>query len=160
MCSLDKSSFKNKITIQDLRDMMYDPNRRANWDENVKSMNIVEGDYPNSYIIKTWMKSPVFFISERDILDKRIEFWYNGVYYCFGNSIDEQFVPLEDGVVRCKILINGLIITESDDKFYILNFSQLDAKMILPEYFFNFLLPYKVKTFYKTLVEDLNKRDV
>jgi hypothetical protein len=45
---------------------------------------------PKSYLVKIHCKSPVFFISERDVLDKRIEFEYNDYHYNYSSSANED----------------------------------------------------------------------
>jgi len=76
------------------------------------------------------MHSPVFFISERDVYDKRTEFIYNDIYYCFTSSVEDQLYPVTNGVVRCKIFINIYIITSDEKYIYFMSFNQLDAKVI------------------------------
>ena len=36
------------------------------------------------------MKSPILIISERDIVDKRIEFTYDEIYYNFSTSVEKD----------------------------------------------------------------------
>jgi hypothetical protein len=47
-----------------------------------------------SYLVKIHCISPVFFISERDVLDKRIEFEYNGYHYNYTSSVNEDVKKL------------------------------------------------------------------
>jgi len=75
------------------------------------------------------IKSPGFYIKERDILDKKIEFYYNGIYYNFNSSINEDYeVPNKD-IVRCRTFLNIYILSEDDNYFHFLGFSQLDIKV-------------------------------
>jgi hypothetical protein len=59
-------------------------------------MKILEGEYEmnedgeTSYIVHNTCLSPVFFISERDCVDKRIEIMQDGIYYNFSSSISED----------------------------------------------------------------------
>jgi hypothetical protein len=75
------------------------------------------------------MHSPVFFISERDVLDKRIEFTYNNIYYCHTTSIDESFYPPVNNVIRCKTIINMYIIVSDEKYYYFMSFNQIDPKV-------------------------------
>lgn len=77
------------------------------------------------------IKSPGFFIAERDVLDKRIEFYHNGIYYNFNSSInDNNDQQPQKGVVRCRTFINIFIITQDEEYFHFLGFSQLDIKVL------------------------------
>jgi len=49
------------------------------------------------------VNSPIFFISERDTVDKRMEFIHEDVFYNFTTSIEE-------GVTTIKFLIIIIII--------------------------------------------------
>ncbi len=80
---------------------MFNPEIRKKWDSNIKEMIWYTSDLneiklnPQCYLVKVHCYSPVFFISERDILDKRIEFEYNGAVYNYTSSISEE-VKLSD----------------------------------------------------------------
>ena len=48
------------------------------------------------------MQSPVFFISKRDIVNKRISFMTNeGDFLSINNSIDDEILGPEEDIVRC-----------------------------------------------------------
>jgi hypothetical protein len=72
---------------------MYDQKIIPDWDPNLKSYQIYDDQLgelklsPSCYLVKIHFKSPMFLISERDIFDKRIEFYYKGVYYNFTSAI-------------------------------------------------------------------------
>jgi hypothetical protein len=111
----------------------------------------------SAYILYAHYHSPIFFISERDVLDKRIEFVHNGIYYNLSTSVDDELLPPEQNIVRIRNYTNLFIIKEDEDYFYFKGFNQIDMKMNLPDTFFNMILPFKVMTFYKTLLEIMNK---
>jgi len=138
---------------------MYDPEKRLKWDKSVKNMKIIEGDYPNNYVLHTTMHSPVFFISERDVADKRIEFFYNGIYYNFSSSVPDGLVKVDDKIIRSKTWINLYIMAEDNEFFYFMSFNQNDIKMKLPDTFFSALLPTKITGFYNSLIETINSEE-
>jgi len=77
------------------------------------------------------VKSPYFLISERDLLEKRIEFYHNGIYYNFNSSINDYEEQKHEGVVRCRTYLNIFIITQDDEYFHFLGFSQVDIKVFI-----------------------------
>jgi len=83
-----------------MTDLIYVPELRISWDDSYKEYKKLDGD-SEVYAIRSWLKSPMFFISERDIIEKRIEFFKEPTYYNFASSLD-------DGVNF--ILINFLFI--------------------------------------------------
>ncbi len=94
----------------------------------MKTYKLVEGDFKNC-IVYTLMNSPVFFISERDVYDKRLMFKYENLYYVFTSSLDENYFPQQKDVVRCKNVVNLNVFTEDEEYFYYLSLSQTDIKV-------------------------------
>ena len=80
-------------------------------------------------IFKNWLHSPIFFIAERDVLNKRMEFIKEDVYYNIATSISDDYEPEIKDVVRCKTYLNLLIIKQDDENFYFYCLSQFDAKV-------------------------------
>jgi len=68
---------------------MYKPDKRKKWDETYKDLKKLEGN-DEVYVIKSTLKSPLFIISERDVIDKRIEFIYEDIYYNFSSSVENN----------------------------------------------------------------------
>ena len=90
---ISKSKFKQGVTMQLIKDLMYDPELRMSWDTSVKSYKLLEDKNECCKISQTWMFSPVFGISERDVIDKKIEFFLNGKYYNFASGVEDNFFP-------------------------------------------------------------------
>jgi len=68
---------------------MYNTELRLSWDKSLKIMEKLEsGEY--SYVISSWMHSPMFMVAERDVIDKRVEFFYENNYYCISSSVPEE----------------------------------------------------------------------
>jgi hypothetical protein len=109
---------------------MYDVEIRMGYDTTLKEYKIYEqGKHYN--ILKTWIHSPIFFISERDIINKRIEFIKDDVYYNLATSIEDDYEPPTKDVVRCKTFLNLLILKQDSENFYFHCMSQYDAKVNL-----------------------------
>ena len=109
---------------------MYDPEIRMKYDLSLKEFKIYEKG-ENYNIFRVWMHSPIFFISERDVVDKRIEFIKDDVYYNLATSVNDDYDPPNKDVVRCKTYLNMLIIKQDNENFYFHCLSQFDAKVKL-----------------------------
>ena len=55
----------------------------------MKKVEILEGIGDTVYISHSTMNSPVFFISERDTIDKGIEFIHKNIFYNITTAIDD-----------------------------------------------------------------------
>jgi hypothetical protein len=66
---------------------MYNVEKRKKWDDSYKDLIKIDGN-DEVYIIRSIMKSPMIMISERDMVDKRIEFIFEGIYYNFSTSVN------------------------------------------------------------------------
>ena len=73
--------------------------------------------------------SPIFFISERELVDKKIEFNHEDKTYFFMSSVDD-YLPENKEAIRCKNYINTVILSEDEDNYYYDGLNQLDAKVI------------------------------
>lgn len=89
----EKTNFKANITVENMVDFIYNPEVRTKWDTSVKLMQKLEGDN-EAYVIRNWMNSPGFLISEREVIDKRFEFFYDGVYYNISASVNEDVINI------------------------------------------------------------------
>ena len=106
---------------------MLNPEIRMSWDKNFKEFKILENG-ENYAVFKIWMFSPIFFISERDIIDKRIEFYDKGVHYYLASSVDD-YSEITPNVVRCLTYLNCSIISEDEENFNYYSLTQIDAKV-------------------------------
>ncbi len=85
-----KNEFLEGISMEYLRDLIYIPEVRKSWDDSYKELKkFGEGD-EEVYAIRSWFKSPLFIVSERDLIDKRIEFFKGNTYYNFASSLDDS----------------------------------------------------------------------
>ena len=75
------------------------------------------------------MQSPVFFISKRDILNKRVSFMDGPDFISINNSISDDILLPEEDIVRCHIYFNSFRIKEDENYFYFDGYSQPDVKV-------------------------------
>lgn len=112
---------------------MYNPELRLKWDSSAKSITKKEGDDSN-YVVHIHMNSPVFFISERDIVDKRVEYYHNDIYYSLSTSVNDDYMPSDPNVIRIKTFINLLMITQDENNLYLMSINQIDPKVRMEEF--------------------------
>ena len=142
-----KTDFKENCDIEILVDFMYNPNIRIKWDKILKSLDILEGECKRNYIISTWAKSPVFFMSERESLEKR--FIYKSpdenAIYIMSSSIPDDLFPLKKDVVRITNYCNYYKIKDEGDYIGFYSINQTDFKMPIPQFLINVTLPTTTK---------------
>ncbi len=86
---ISKTNFKEGMNIYFLKDLMYIPEKRIKWDDSLKILKKLEGN-SEAYVIRSWMKSPMMLVAEREVIDKRIEFIKNGTYINFSSSVNDD----------------------------------------------------------------------
>lgn len=150
---ISKSEFKNNINKEDIINTLKDIKNRKKWDENIKEIKIIE-EYENSYLIHTSYNKPIFFISERDILEKKVEFYFNNNYYSYCSSVSHELnekYKENKNVVRIFNYISIYKIEEDENYFYFKSLNQIDYKMNVPNNLMNITLPIKIINWYKKL---------
>lgn len=156
---IPKKEFDKDIGIEDIVNTLKDFKNRILWDENIKEMEIME-EFDNSFIIHTSYNKPIFFISERDIIEKKVDFYFNNKYYSYSSSVsdelNEKYKENED-VIRILNYISVYIIEEDEENFYFKSLNQLDYKMNIPNTLMNITLPMKILNWYKKLEKAVKK---
>jgi hypothetical protein len=150
---ISKSEFKKNINKEDIINTLKDIKNRKKWDENIKEIKIIE-EYENSYLIHTSYNKPIFFISERDILEKKVEFYFNNNYYSYCSSVSHELnekYKENKNVVRIFNYISVYKIEEDENYFYFKSLNQIDYKMNVPNNLMNITLPIKIINWYKKL---------
>jgi hypothetical protein len=71
----------------------------------------------------------MFLVSERDLVDKYVNFIHEGVFYSLSSSVNGGVVEEVDDVIRCVNYINVYSLYEDKDYFYFVNFNQADIKV-------------------------------
>jgi hypothetical protein len=155
---LPKSSFtRNDVTIKVLDDYMNIPEKRLKWDKSIRHYKIVERQNNEVYLLHYICKSPMLFVSERDVVDKRYDFYENGIYYDFSSSVKDDLIPLEDDVMRITDYCSVCKIYEEKDYFHIISITQVDTKFNVPAAMLSIQLPVKYKDWYDSMVNEINE---
>ena len=155
---IPKSSFKSKdINVKLIDEYMNNPEKRLSWDTTLTEYKILEKEKNDVYIVHYICKSPLPFMSEREIIDKRYDFYENDIYYDFSSSVKDDFIPLDEDVVRITDLCSMYKIYEEGDFFNIISITQLDTKYNLPNSLLSFQLPVSYKKWYDALVNGINE---
>ena len=138
-----------------LADYMNDPVKRIKWDTSMKKVEIVEKK-EKGYLLHSWMNKPVFFISERDLIEKKIDFESAGSEYSFSSSIKDELYEKIENVERITNYFSSMKMSEDKDKFYFRTLNQIDYKMKTPMSLLGVTLPMKLKEWYKNLTKIIN----
>ena len=98
------------------------------YDKTLKEFKILE-QKDNYCIFKLLLHSPIFFIAERDLIDKRVEFVKDNIYYNFSTSVS-NYLPLDKNAVRINTYLNVLILSQDEKNYFFESYSQHDAKVL------------------------------
>ena len=129
------------------------------WDTKLKLYKIIEGSEEGKEvkcILQNWLKSPMFLVSERDIIDKRFDFFFEGKFYSCESSVNDDYYPLENNVTRIYDFISIEELYEENDNFILKAISQINSKINLPQSMINATLSAKLLDFYEGLVSAMN----
>ena len=155
---IPKSSFTRKnVTIQLIDEYMNDPEKRLSYDNTIRSYKIIEKINKEVYLLHYICKSPMLFVSERDVLDKRFDFYEGNIYYDFSSSTNDDLIPLEESTVRITDHCSVCKMYEENDEFNIISITQVDTKFNLPPAVMNSQLPTRYKEWYDALVNQINQ---
>ena len=142
-----KKEFNENADIEILLDFLYEPSLRILWDKVLKNIEVLEGNKKTNYIISTWAKSPVFFMSERESLEKR--FIYKNpeenAIYIMSSSIPDELFPPKDNVVRIINYCNYYKLIDEGEYIGFYSLNQTDFKMPIPQFLINVTLPTTTK---------------
>ena len=153
-----KSDFKRKdVTVKLIEKYMNDENIRIKWDKSIRYYKIVEKQSDEVYVLHYICKSPMIFVSERDIVDKRYDFYVDGIYYDFSSSVKNDIVPEVEEVVRMTDYVSVFKLYEEEDCFTIIALTQVDTKFTIPSAMLTVQLPIKYKEWYDGLVNEINE---
>ena len=155
----DKSLFPKNTSLKMIAKYMLNVKERTSWDQQLKSYKVIEGNEEGQEIkciLHNWLKSPMFLVSERDIVEKRYDFYYNGSYYNYESSVNDKFLPPEEGVTRIFDIISLQEIHDEGDNFVFRTITQMDAKVSLPQSLINTTLSGKLKNFYEGIIKAMN----
>lgn len=87
---IPKKELPEQITLEDLSLYMSSPQKRKEWDDQMKDYILIEGTDTDG-VVYLWMKKPAMIISERDMVEKIYSFRANdNVYYSFSSSVNDD----------------------------------------------------------------------
>lgn len=147
----------DKVNLDVAKALIFDTKYSVKWDPHLKEATQIKVN-DNSYITYKLFKSPVIFISERDRVDKRVEFDIHGRYFSFSTShIDHSIYPPVEDVIRmtCHLSLMSFYLSETNGRRIIVFYSldQFDTKMRLPDFIYTFTIPYQCKKWYAQLTK-------
>lgn len=154
-----KSQFPENTSLRMIGRYMLNIKERSKWDKALKSYKVIEGSEEGKEIkciVLNWMKSPMFLVSERDIVEKRYDFIHDGIFYSFESSVNDDYIPLNEDVTRINDIIFIQKVYEEDDKIIFHALTQMNAKVSLPQAMINMTLSNKLLSFYKGVIDAIN----
>ena len=152
---IKKTDLKYNKDVQSILDYCYDVKFRMLWDEAIKAYDKYEGN-DNAFIICTWGKSPVFFVSERETIEKRFRFAKDNSVYIMSTSIPLDIYEKKDGVVRFIDFLNLFKVSDEGDYIYFSSLNQVDFKMAIPQMLINMTLPSTSKSWFNNIIKFTN----
>ena len=152
---IKKTDLKYNKDVQSILDYCYDVKFRMLWDEAIKAYDKYEGN-DNAFIICTWGKSPVFFVSERETIEKRFRFAKDNSVYIMSTSIPLDIYEKKDGVVRFIDFLNLFKVSDEGDYIYFSSLNQVDFKMAIPQMLINMTLPSTSKNWFNNIIKFTN----
>ena len=130
---IPKSSFtRQNVTVKLIDEYMNDPEKRLKFDNTIRAYKIIERVNTEVYLLHYICKSPMIFVSERDVVDKRYDFYEGEVYYDFSSSTKDDLIPLDENIVRITDHCSVCKMYEESDGFCIISVTQVDTKFNLP----------------------------
>ena len=155
---IPKSEFKIKnVNIKLIDKYMNNPEKRLSLDNSIKNYKIIEKEKDEIYLLHYICKSPMIFVSERDVVDKRFDFYENDIYYDFSSSVKDDYIPLEENIVRITDHCSLYKMYEEKDSFHFISITQVDTKYNLPNAMLSFQLPINYKKWYDSLINIMNE---
>ena len=158
--TVNKNEFPKNTSIRMISKYMLNTKERGSWDTQLKQYQVIEGSEEGKEIkciLHNWMKSPMFLVSERDIVEKRFDFFYEGKLYSCESSVNDDYIPMEEDVTRIIDIICIQTIFEENENIVFRVLTQVDAKISLPQALVNTTLSGKLTNFYKGIVDKINK---
>jgi len=177
---INKNEFYNKclnknykLTLEDLSNVFSNPELRLSWDnslykfEILKQLEFNNNDLnPKGYIQKQIFNSPVFGVSKREMIDKKIFINFNNSLYSYQSGVNEkiidEFSQPDKDVVRALTIINCARYYEDHDYFKLVCFYQTDMRISIPETFIQLTIPFTINSYYQKyynfLIDFVNKK--
>lgn len=159
------------VTLDDFSDVYSEPERRKEWDKNINTFELlynfeISNDDNKKGLDKAFIQhqiynSPIFGVSQREMVDKKFSIHYNNQLYVYQSSIEEkkgyEIVPKKDDIVRAFTLINCAKYSQDDDYLYLNAFYQTDMRIPIPDTFIQMTVPFTINNYYKKSFEFFQK---
>ena len=161
---IPKSNFKTKeVKIKLIDKYMNVPKKRLSWDTSIKYYEIIENlkskENEEVYLLHYICNSPMFFVSERDVVEKRYDFYENNIYYDFSSSVKENYIPIEENIVRITDHCSLYKMYEEKEYFNFISITQVDTKFKTPNAMLSYQLPNNYKKWYDSLFNAINEQN-
>lgn len=153
---IKKSELKYNKDTDSIMDYCYDVKLRMLWDDALRAYERYEGT-DSAFIICTWAKSPVFFVSERETIEKRFRFKKDNDVYIMSTSIPLDIYEEKENVVRFIDFLNLIKVSDEGDYISICSLNQVDFKMPIPQMLINITLPSTSRSWYDNIKKFSNK---
>ena len=152
---VNKNKLNNNTDLDTVLAFFYDPKIRPNWDQVIREIHIYDGNPFNCYIHTMLAKKPVFFMTDRESLEKKFIFKNSkgDVRYVMASSIPDEVHPTTNDVVRLTNFCNYFKIVDEGDYIGYYSLNQSDFKMPIPQFLVNMGLPSTTKTWYDSMVK-------
>ena len=158
--TISKTALPPNTSLKMLSKYMLSVKERNTWDPQFKLYEIIEGSEEGKEIkciLHNWMKSPMFLISQRDIVEKRFDFFHEGKFISCESSVNDDYIPLVEDVIRINDIICIQEIIEEDENIVFRALTQVNAKINLPQAIINMTLSGKLLEFYNGIVNAVNR---
>ena len=156
--TIPKSAFtRENVTVKLIDEYMNEPEKRLKFDQTIRTYKIIERINKEVYLLHYICRSPMFLVAERDVVDKRFDFYEGDIYYDFSSSTKDDLIPLDEGIVRITDHCSACKIYEEKDGFKIISITQVDTKSNFPPAVINSQLPTRYKSWYDALIDEINK---
>ena len=158
--TVNKNIYPPNTTIRMITKYLIYIKERSSWDTQLKLYKVIEGSEEGNEVkclVQNWTKSPMFLVSERDIVEKRYDFYHEGKFLSFASSVNDDYYPIEKKVTRITDIIFIEELYEEDNNIILKALTQMDAKVSLPQAIVNATLSTKLLDFYNGLAKAMNK---
>ena len=158
--TVNKNIYPPNTTIRMITKYLIYIKERNSWDSHLKSYKVIEGSEEGKEVkclVQNWTKSPMFLVSEIDIIEKRYDFYHEGKFFSFASSVNNDYYPIEEKVTRITDIIFIEELYEENGNIILKALAQMDTKVSLPQAIVNDTLSTKLLDFYKGLANAMNK---
>lgn len=151
-----QSSFEKVPSIKLIAEIIFKPEYRKKWDDNLRVFEIKKQLGQEVFIVHTISKRQMMTINEskkeREYFTKRFEFYQNEIYYSFSSSIPKELYESDSNAERVRIFFNCYTIKKEKNNFIIDVYNQDEIQMNN--------LSDSMKDNFKKEMRDMNKKMV